>query len=150
MNSQELLELENELSFQSFVNHDAYKIGKMIVEKVEKEQLKNVRIRIVYHGDIVFQYLMDGKHGDMWLNRKQKTVETFHHSSYYVFMKNEETHMYQEYENDETMVICGGGFPLIVNHEICGCFVVSGLEHNEDHQLIVDVLREYQNASLCE
>lgn len=73
MTKEEVLQLEKELSFQEFNNHDAYQLGQIIVDHIEKNHLKNVRIRIVLDKDIVFQYLMDGKkelHG-LIVNKKQ-------------------------------------------------------------------------------
>lgn len=145
MTSEELLQLEKDLSFESFENHDAFNIALEIIQRVKTENLKNVRIRAVLNGDIVFQYLMDGKVGETWLNRKQHTVETFKHSSYYVWQKNNETNEYSKYTTDENYAICGGGFPIIVNDNVVGGFYVSGLAHDEDHQLIVDAFRNYKN-----
>ena len=101
MTKEEVLQLEKELSFQEFNNHDAYQLGQIIVDHIEKNHLKNVRIRIVLDKDIVFQYLMDGKKGVTWLDRKQKTVEKYGHSSYYIYLENEENGTYQEDEKDE-------------------------------------------------
>ena len=101
MTKEEVLQLEKELSFQEFNNHDAYQLGQIIVDHIEKNHLKNVRIRIVLDKDIVFQYLMDGKKGVIWLDRKQKTVEKYGHSSYYIYLENEENGTYQEDEKDE-------------------------------------------------
>ena len=39
--------------------------------------------------------------------------------------------------NNDDYAVCGGGYPLIVNDELKGCFCVSGLAHDEDHDLIV-------------
>lgn len=149
MQAKDILQLEKDLSFRSFDHEDAYHIASMIIERVKKEHLKNIRIRVVFNHDIVFQYLMNGKNGDLWLNRKQKTVETFQHSSYYVFLDNKENGSYQAYEEDETLAICGGGFPIIVEHQIVGSIIVSGLAHEEDHQLIVDALKIYKNNQKC-
>ena len=44
---------------------------------------------------------MDGKKGVTWLDRKQKTVEKYGHSSYYIYLENEENGTYQEDEKDE-------------------------------------------------
>ena len=144
MKAKDVLLLEKELSFHSFHNEDAFCIALNIIERVKKENLKNIRIRVVLNGEIVFQYLMDGKKGDVWLNRKQKTVEKLKHSGYYLFLENEENKTYQQYENDESVVLCGGGFPIIVDHDIIGCFIVSGLSHEQDHQLIVEAFRNYK------
>lgn len=137
-----LLQLENDLTFSSFNHEDAYLLGQILVQKIQKQKLKNIRMRIVLNHDIVFQYLMEGKHGDEWLNRKQKTVETFQHSSYYIWSCNEQTHQYDGYTKDSTYAICGGGFPIIVQNEIIGCAIVSGLAHGEDHQILVEALYE--------
>ena len=140
MTKEEVLQLEKELSFQKFNNHDVYQLGQIIVNHIEKNQLKNVRIRIVLDGDIVFQYLMDGK---------KKTVEKYGHSSYYIYLENEENGTYQADEKDESLVICGGGFPLIIQNELRGCILVSGLAHDEDHQVIVDCLRKLKDEGSC-
>lgn len=138
----DLLQLEKDLSFQSFDHEDAYILGQMLVEKVKQDHLKNIRIRIVLYHDIAFQYLMNGKTGDEWLNRKQKTVETFGHSSYYIWTQNEQTHQYDHYLQDSQFAICGGGFPLMVQNQRIGCCIVSGLEHDQDHQIIVHCLQK--------
>jgi len=45
---------------------------------------------------------------------------------------------------EETYACCGGGFPLTVkNTGVIGTICVSGLPHTQDHQVIVDTLREY-------
>ena len=146
MTKKEVLQLEKELSFQEFNNHDVYQLGQIIVNHIEKNQLKNVRIRIVLDGDIVFQYLMDGKKGVVWLDRKQKTVEKYGHS---IYLENEENGTYQADEKDESLIICGGGFPLIIQNELRGSILVSGLAHDEDHQVIVDCLRKIKDEGSC-
>lgn len=132
------------ITFHSFTNEDAFHVGNIIVDLVEKQQLKPVRIRIVLAGDIVYQYLMAGKKGVMWLDRKQKTVETFHCASLDVFnMAQADPERFAPYQTEE-YAICGGGYPIIVDGQIIGCIIVSGLAHEEDHQLIVDALTQYQ------
>lgn len=135
----QLLQEEKELSFTSFNNELAFMIGTSIIEEVKQKNLKPVRIRIVYNNDIIFQYLMDGKVGEEWLDKKQKTVELFNHSSYYVYALNEQHHQYDLLRKD--YAICGGGYPIIVDDEVKGCIIVSGLAHDEDHQLIINALR---------
>ena len=92
---------------------------------------------------------MDGKKGVTWLDRKQKTVEKYGHSSYYIYLENEENKTYQADEKDESLVICGGGFPLIIRGELRGSILVSGLVHDEDHQVIVDCLRKIKDEGTC-
>lgn len=71
MNKEDVLKLEKELSFDHFDAEDAYCIGNEIANKTSKP----VRIRIVLDGDIVFQYLMPGKKGVEWLDRKQGNLK---------------------------------------------------------------------------
>ena len=75
--------------------------------------VKDVYKRQVLNQDIVFQYLMNGKKGDQWLNRKQNTVELFKLPTYQIWQENERSHCYQQYTNDERYVICGGAYPII-------------------------------------
>ena len=82
---------------------------------------------------------MNDKNGETWLDRKEKTVLASGHSSLYVFDHPDDFEYMKE--NDD-YVICGGGFPLIVNDEIKGAFMVSGLEHTEDHNLIIKALKK--------
>ena len=39
MTKEEVLQLEKELSFQEFNNHDAYQLGQIIVDHIEKKVL---------------------------------------------------------------------------------------------------------------
>lgn len=41
-------------------------------------------------------------------------------------------------------------FSTIIKGELRGCVIVSGLAHDEDHQLIINTLGEYKNESFCE
>lgn len=138
---------EKKYSFNSFTHNDAFFIGKSIVEYVNNKNLSPVRIRIVINNDIVFQFLMEGKTNENWLNKKQRTVEKFKHSSYYIYLKNEIQHQYDKIKED--YAICGGGFPIVVKEKMIGCICVSGLKHEKDHQIIIDVLKclkENKNA----
>jgi len=127
--------------FKEFHNTDALAFGLKVLEIVHRKQLKPVRIRVFYDGDVVFQYLMDDKKGEEWLIRKQNTVFKTGHSGMYVYEHAEE---YKELENDDNYVICGGGYPLYIDDTLKGAFIVSGLAHDEDHQLIVDALNEME------
>ena len=143
MNLEEIQDIENELIFHSFTHQDAWCIANMILERVKKEKLRRIGIRVVLNGVLIFQYLMDGKEEDMWLKRKQHTVETFQHSSYYLYIDNQLSQSYQQYQEDQRYAICGGGFPINIQGNIKGVFCVSGLAHDQDHQLIVEAFRTY-------
>ena len=135
----ELLLLEKELSFDVFTNDMAFTFASNVLDIVKNEKLGPIRIRVLYNDDIVYQYMMEGKKGDMWLNRKQLTVLESNHSSLYVARHAED---YAYMLNNDNYAVCGGGFPLIVNGEVCGAFLISGLADTEDHRLIVESLRK--------
>lgn len=143
MQSSDVLKLEESLVFDEFTHQMAFDIANMIFKRVKEEKLRRIGIRVVYENTVIFQYLMDGKNEDMWLKRKQKTVEKFGHSGYYLFLKNQEEGGYPNDLEKDYFVICGGGFPIIVNNELKGAFCVSGLAHDMDHQLIVDAFETY-------
>lgn len=129
-------------SFESFSHEDALNIGIKAQQIVKKEHLKAVGIRITYKNLLIFQYLMDGKKEDHWLKRKEKTVLDSGHSSYYVYCHQND---YQSWLNDESYAICGGGYPIIENGQCVGSICISGLKHDDDHQLIIKILKELED-----
>lgn len=144
MGSKEILEEERKLSFKEFNHEDALKIGLMIIDRVRREKLRRIGVRILLGDLLVFQYLMDEKNEDIWLKRKQNTVEKIGHSSYYVYLKNEEENIYSELMDNDFYAVCGGGFPIIINGKNEGVMCVSGLTHDMDNMLITDALKEYR------
>ena len=70
----DVIQQEKELSFHDFNHEKAFLFGMAVLDIVKKENLKNVRIRVTYNNDIIFQYLMNGKTSETWLDRKEKTV----------------------------------------------------------------------------
>lgn len=135
--SNSLLELEQKYCFDKFNNEQAFEFGMKVLEVVKERKLKNIRMRVTYNDDIVFQYLMDGKEGEIWLNRKEKTVLRSGHSSLYV---TEHVEDYGYMKNNDEYVICGGGFPLVENGEVKGAFCVSGLVDRVDHEVVIEAL----------
>lgn len=118
---------------------NAFEFGQRVIDKIKRDNEKPVRIRIVLNKDIVFQYLMEGKVGVDWLNKKQRTVEKTHLSSYDVFLHQDD---YLDLVNDESYAICGGGYPIIDEETYIECIIISGLTHEQDHQLIMNILKE--------
>ncbi|MEG0275799.1 MAG: heme-binding protein [Coprobacillus sp.] len=130
----DLLSLEQIYNYDEFTNQDALEFGLCAIQIIKQEHLKNIRIRVKHHNDIVFQFLMNGKAGEMWLDRKENTVLKSGHSSLYVFQHQD---IYQDMIDNDEYAICGGGFPLIENNQVTGVFCISGLSHEEDHDLII-------------
>lgn len=133
------------LDFAAFAHRDALACGLWIVEQVQARGLKPLRIRLALDGDVVWQYLMDGKTGAAWLDRKQATVERFGHSSLRTFESvcDDEAAL-AALRRDPALAICGGGVPIRIGGKIRGCLCISGLEHHQDHALAVQALRHLQ------
>jgi len=129
---------EKTLQFKQFTHAKALQFGLAAVSHVVENHKRRIGVRITYKGLLVFQYLMDDKNEDMWLKRKENTVMTTGHSGMYVFEHADE---YKDLEDNDNYAICGGGFPIIEDGGVVGAICVSGMAHDEDHQLIVDTLK---------
>lgn len=138
----DVLAHEKKYRFRKFDNQLALNIALKIIQKVKDNNLKSVRIRITYEDEVVFYYLMQGKNKSNWLDRKTKTVLTTSHSSLYTFLMADKNPVYEEMKADEQYCIGGGGFPIFVKDELKGAICVSGLPHEDDHSLIIEVLKE--------
>ena len=127
---EELLKVEKELSFEKFKPEYALLIGEELVKWAKKNYKYKMGIRIQYDGLLLFQYLLPMKNEEEWLIRKEKMVYNCGHCSYYAYLTN----------TDSDSILMGGGFPIIVQEEIRGTICVSGLKHEDDHQIIVDTM----------
>ena len=135
----EILALEKELSFHQLNEQIINDMLKDAVEYAKKYE-KDVSVRIIYNGN---SYSIMNNNGEDWLSRKEKVVNETHHSSYYIFLNNITSHNYDYMIHDEKYGICGGGFPLILDHKIAGTFTCTGLRPQEDHDVIISTIRKY-------
>ncbi|WP_106449991.1 heme-binding protein [Trichococcus alkaliphilus] len=142
MDKVEVLEQEKTLQFEAFTHEMGLEIALRVINKVKDQAPKSVGIRIVHNDLLILHYLMDGRKESPWLNRKEKTVLDSGHSSLYTFLFMDEVPEYKEWERSEEYAICGGGFPIIEDGQVTGVICVSGLEHLEDHRLIVESMEE--------
>ena len=129
-------------------HQDLHDIAENIIRRAKEEKLGSIGVRVVVDGLLIYQYLMDGKEEEDWLLRKQRTVEKFGHSGYYLWALQQEEHKYDQYVHNLRYAFCGGSFPILMGGMRVGSFCVSGLPHEMDHQLIVDAFREFQNRSI--
>jgi uncharacterized protein (UPF0303 family) len=139
---EEVLAHEKKYRFRKFDNQLALDIALKIIQYVKDHNLKSVRIQITFENEVVCYYLMQGKNKSNWLDRKTKTVLTTSHSSLYTFLMADKNPVYKEMIADEQYCIGGGGFPIFVNDELKGAICVSGLPHEDDHSLIIEVLKD--------
>jgi uncharacterized protein (UPF0303 family) len=140
-----LLAEEEELQFAAFTNDTAWELGQALVEAARRDGL-GVTVDIRRGEQQLFHYALPGTaaDNDAWIERKNRVVRRFGHSSFY--MGRFEGEVFAEnYLLDPTLYAAhGGAFPVIVRDVgLVGTVAVSGLPQEEDHRLVVSVLREF-------
>ncbi|GAC1373048.1 MAG: heme-degrading domain-containing protein [Ktedonobacteraceae bacterium] len=144
----ELLQQEDELQFLSFTNDTAFAVG-MALLQAARSLGKSVAIDITRNGQQLFHVAMPGTALDNgeWIKRKNRVVNRFGHSSYYVgtLLRDAGQTMEEKYLLPSSEYAAhGGAFPLIIkNVGVVGSITVSGLPQKEDHELVVSVLRQF-------
>jgi uncharacterized protein (UPF0303 family) len=144
----ELLAQEDELQFLRFDHDTAWALGQALVAAAREGGLAvTVDIR---HGDQqLFHAALAGTaaDNDAWIERKNRVVRRFGHSSFYVgtMLALDGASIEEKFLLDPTLYAAhGGAFPVIVRDVgVVGTVTVSGLPQAEDHRLVVAVLREF-------
>lgn len=157
MNMKEILERletqERMLRFKKFDNHVALELGKLAVEMAEK---KNLPIAISIrkpNGFVMFQYACGGTEvfNESWLNRKHNSVVLTGKSTLRLHAEikseGEKVDKLQPWFLEaEKYAMYGGGFPIVVEGMgMLATMCVSGLDHESDHDAIIEVMSRYLN-----
>jgi uncharacterized protein (UPF0303 family) len=144
----ELAAEEEELQFSSFTNDDAWELGTALRE-LARRQGAPVAIDISRNHHQLFRAVLPGAtpDNDAWIERKQRVVHRFGHSTLHVrqtFVERGTTFEEQSGLDPQRYAAHGGGFPVLVRSVgPVGVLVVSGLPQLEDHRLIVAALRAH-------
>jgi uncharacterized protein (UPF0303 family) len=142
-----LLREERELQFSTFTNADAWRLGVALIEAA-RAQGAAVTVDVRRGDQQLFHAALDGTSADndAWIERKVRVVRRFGHSSFYVgtSLRLAQTTIREKFLLDEAEYAPhGGAFPIMVRGVgPVGVVTVSGLPQEEDHRLVVDVLRE--------
>lgn len=145
---QQLLQEEKELQFTKFNEETAWNLGSQLVENARSKNLP-VTIDITRGTHQLFHASLRGTapDNDEWVKRKVRLVYRFGHSSFYVgqMLKSKGKSIEQSYLVSESEYAPHGGcFPIIVKDTgIVGTITVSGLPQEEDHNLVVQAIRNY-------
>jgi uncharacterized protein (UPF0303 family) len=145
---QELRQQEEELQFTGFSNDTALAVGMALLDEARKRG-KSVAIDITRSGQQLFHFAMTGTAIDNgeWIKRKNRAVQRFGHSSYYIgiLLKDAGQTIEEKYLLPESEYAAhGGAFPLIIkNVGVIGTVTVSGLPQQEDHELVVTTLKGF-------
>jgi uncharacterized protein (UPF0303 family) len=143
---EELLAQEAELQFERFDNDTALALGQALVDAARRDGLA-VTVDVRRGEQQLFHAALPGTaaDNDAWIERKNRVVRRFGHSSFYVGRQLEGTTMEEKFLLDGTRFAAhGGAFPVIVRDVgVVGTVTVSGLPQAEDHRLVVAVLRAF-------
>ncbi|KRM12808.1 heme-degrading domain-containing protein [Paucilactobacillus suebicus] len=146
--SQEVEQEEKELQFTKFDNDTALQLGYRLVE-MAKAKSAPVTIDITRTRQQLFHAALPGTaiDNDKWLQRKINTVYNFGTSSLAQQLKMEAENRGLDDASllDKTKyAAAGGAFPVVIKGTgLIGTIAVSGMQSEEDHQLIVDCLKEF-------
>ncbi|EPX57584.1 hypothetical protein D187_004886 [Cystobacter fuscus DSM 2262] len=145
----QLLAEEAELQFDHLAHEDALALGLKLLERARRDRLPVV-IDVALAGLTVLHCALPGCRPDNedWVRRKRNTVGRFWHSSFYMgryYAAKGSSLADKPHIDPSEYVDHGGSFPLLVRGLGCvGSITVSGLAQEEDHALVVDVLREWR------
>jgi uncharacterized protein (UPF0303 family) len=147
----DLLAEEEQLSFTSFTNDDAWELGCSLVA-AGRDRHAPVAIRVVRNGQQLFAAALTGAtpDNDSWIRRKEAVVARFGHSSLAVrqsFVESGTTFEASAGLDPQRYAAHGGCFPVIVRSVgPVGTVTVSGLPQVEDHRMVVAALRAHLDA----
>ena len=126
------------MDFNEFLHAQALEMGLEAVRLVKERQWRRIGVRIILHDVLVFQYLMDGKNEDNYLQGKFNVVKETGLSSDEVYNRRAEfEHLLDKVE----YCVSGGAVPIIVKGELYGVIAISGMTQEKDHELAMEVLK---------
>ncbi|KAF0962390.1 heme-degrading domain-containing protein [Rhodococcus sp. T7] len=138
----------DELSFERFGYDDAWSVGGRLVD-ISRERNHPVAIAVVFGEQRVFHAALPGSsaNNDDWLDRKFRVVRRHNTASYAIGCAQRaaggDYFADNGYERSK-FAVAGGAVPLRVRGSLIGAVGVSGLAEEEDHALVVEVLREHR------
>jgi uncharacterized protein (UPF0303 family) len=144
---QRVEEEERELVFGRFTNDDALELGLLLAEKARARNLA-IAIDVERGGQRLFHFAAAGTSPDnaAWIERKKNLVRRMFRSSYGIGLKLATS---GKTLADSMGVLAadyaahGGCFPVVVRGVgFVGTVTVSGLPQKEDHDLVVEAIRE--------
>ena len=126
------------MNFNEFTHAQALEMGLEAVRLVKERQWRRIGVRIILHDVLVFQYLMDGKNEDNYLQGKINIVKETGLSSDEVFNRSAE---FEQLLDKAEYCVSGGAVPIIVKGEVYGVIAISGMTQEKDHELAMEVLK---------
>ena len=140
-----LLAEEQELYFDAFTNDTAWELGHALVAAASRDALA-VTVDIRRGEQQLFHYALAGTaaDNDEWIERKNRVVRRFGHSSLYMGAAEGGGLADQQLLDPTLFAAHGGAFPIVVrNVGVVGTITVSGLPQEEDNRLVIFILRAF-------
>ena len=140
--------MKRELVFESFGNEDAFKLGLAFLQ-VARERKLPIAVDIERSGQRLFHFAADGSSVDNadWIERKKNLVKTMFRSSYAIHLQllSDGKTLDEKYDCPMGHFAAHGGcFPIVVKGTgFVGTITVSGLPQRDDHELVVETVREF-------
>ncbi|KAF7547038.1 hypothetical protein G7Z17_g8002 [Cylindrodendrum hubeiense] len=148
-------------TLESFTTEDAFVLGNLLYARLlsfAKATPALISIALANSSQVIFQTVTGPgtvPDNESWVRRKRNTVLRFGHSSWW---------MHNKFEGDEVKfgsifaisddqkcnyAIHGGAIPIRIKgvEGIVATVIVSGLKQDEDHGVIVDVIKEHWKES---
>jgi uncharacterized protein (UPF0303 family) len=143
-----IIEEEKQLVFKEFSHAVAMELGMALYTEAQKRGLA-VTIDVRKGSHVLFHLAMEGtaENNDRWVARKSRLTQIMQKSSLRVGCElalEGETIDSRHFLDPGEYTARGGSFPVRVrNCGVIGAVTISGLPHQDDHALVVDVLREF-------
>jgi uncharacterized protein (UPF0303 family) len=153
-NLKRLLLEEEELQFTKFNPDVAWQLGSELVARAKADNLP-ITIDITQGEHQLFHASRPGTSpdNDEWVKRKVRLVYRFGHSSFYMgeLLRSKGKRLEEAYLLPEADYAPHGGcFPVLIKGSgLMGTITVSGLAQEDDHQLVIDVVRNYLKRELA-
>jgi len=149
---------EQELQFQRFDEHAAWKLGVRIRDLAIAKSF-GVVIDVRRFGQSLFYCALPGTTPDNpeWVRRKSNVVARFHRSSYAIGLELQQsggTLMEKQGLPAADYAVHGGSFPIrVAGAGVIGAVTVSGVPQRSDHELVIEGLcvelnRDYSSLKL--
>jgi uncharacterized protein (UPF0303 family) len=139
---------EDQIQFRNFSHALALRVGLRLVE-VATAAGQLVTIDIMRGEQQLFHHALEGTSADNdgWIQRKNRVVRRFGHSSFYMglyYLSRDTTLEEKSLLDPREYAPHGGAFPLTIRGVgVVGTVTVSGLPQEDDHKLVVRVLQEF-------
>lgn len=136
---------ESVLRYENFNRDMAFELGMTIRDLALNKYKKGCAIRIIEDGVVIFALKLDGTYeeNDWWMNRKLAVTRMTGTSSLRAYVDAKSGLREAEWEaRDDNFAACGGCIPVFRTDGKAPIYhvMVSGLLHEEDHQIIADAM----------